>query len=274
MKSLGNKRQVTLEGNTELLKSKQQTRKTFYCFTAYNYKEVEIELNRQLQQICKKYLYGYEICPTTGKPHLQGFLALKKPMRITELNIVGKPHFEACIADEESNIKYCSKTASSDPTQDGKIVKYGFPIPIKTIENLYEWQKTIETLYFSEPDDRAVNWYWEGAGKVGKSAFVKYMVLKHGCLFCDGGKKADLINLVFNSNMDKCRAIIWDLPRSTKGKISYSTLESIKNGLICNTKYETGVKVFNPPHIFVFANFPPDDENELSKDRWNIVKLQ
>jgi hypothetical protein len=43
--------------------------------------------------------------------------------------------------------------------------------------------------------------------------------------------------------------------------------------MICNTKYETGVKVFNSPHIFVFANFPPDKPDELSNDRWIIKEL-
>ncbi len=73
--------------------------------------------------------------------------------------------------------------------------------------------------------------------------------------------------------MNNCRGIIWDIPRSSKGNVSYATLEAVKNGLICNTKYETGVKVFNPPHVIVFANFPPDDESQLSADRWHIISL-
>ena len=100
------------------------------------------------------------------------------------------------------------------------------------------------------------------------------MYVKHKILFCDGGKKPDLINLAFNNDMNECKCVIWDIPRSAKGSISYSTLEAFKNGLICNTKYETGVKAFNPPHIFVFANFPPDDEAKLSPDRWNITHLE
>ena len=73
--------------------------------------------------------------------------------------------------------------------------------------------------------------------------------------------------------MEKAKCIFWDLPRSTRGSISYSTLESVKNGLVCNTKYETGVKAFNPPHIIVFANFPPEKVEELSADRWKITCL-
>ena len=264
-KDLGKSRQGDGEGNTVTSpSSKQVSRKSFYCFTLFNYETIEVEFNRQLKLISKKYIYGREICPTTNKKHLQGFIALKKPMRITELKLSGNPHLSACLGNEEQNIKYCSK--------DGDIVKY--PTPVNLISALRPFQADIERIYFTEPDDRKIYWFWENTGGVGKSAFVKYMVVKHGCLFCDGGKKSDLINLVFNADMDNCRAIIWDLPRSTKGNISYSTLESIKNGLVCNTKYETGVKYFNAPHIFVFANYPPEEPDKLSSDRWEIREIE
>jgi len=43
--------------------------------------------------------------------------------------------------------------------------------------------------------------------------------------------------------------------------------------MITNTKFETGLKVFNPPHIVVLANFPPREE-KLSADRWKIYKIK
>jgi hypothetical protein len=149
----------------------------------------------------------------------------------------------------------------------------GFPKPIKIIENLYRWQMDIESIYDNEPDDRSVYWFWEAEGNIGKSAFIKYMIVKHKVLFCSGGKHNDIMNLVFNQDMNETKCVIFDIPRSHKGGISYASLESIKNGMICNTKYETGVKVFNSPHIFVFANFPPDKPDELSNDRWIIKEL-
>lgn len=111
------------EGNTEPLP--QPTRKTFYCFTVFDLNEdAEKEFNRQLGMLCLKYLYGKEKCPTTGRTHFQGFMHLKKSMRITELKLIGKPHLEACKGSEEQNIKYCSK--------DGNVVRYGFPKPIQS----------------------------------------------------------------------------------------------------------------------------------------------
>lgn len=112
------------EGNTEPLS--QPTRKTFYCFTVFGLnEESEKELNRQLGSLCNKYLYGKEICPTTGRTHFQGFMHLKKAMRITELKLIGKPHLEACKGTEEQNVKYCSK--------DGNVVKWGYPKPLPSV---------------------------------------------------------------------------------------------------------------------------------------------
>lgn len=128
MADLGYNRQGG-EGNTETSPpfKKQPTRKTFYAFTCFNYDkdELEAQLNRQLVKVSKKYIYGREICPLTQKKHLQGFIHLKKPMRITELKLPGKPHLEACIGSEEQNETYCAK--------DNDVVRYGYPRPIDVI---------------------------------------------------------------------------------------------------------------------------------------------
>jgi len=252
------------EGNTEPLP--QPIRKTFYCFTLFNFNDdIKIELNRQLELICVKYKYGEEICPDTKKAHLQGFFHLKKAMRITEIKLINNPHLEGCKGSEEQNVNYVSK--------DGIVTSFGFPKPIKVIEILRPFQAEIEKLCLTEPDERKIYWFWESVGNTGKSAFIKYMIVKNKALLCQGGKHSDIINLVFNTDMDRSNIILFDIPRAHKGHISYSALECIKNGMVCNTKYETGVKVFNSPHIIIFANFPPDDPELLSNDRWVIKEL-
>jgi len=264
MNHLGKSRQVGEEGNTVTSSpTKQPTRKTFYCFTHHNYEEHIDEIIRQYQLISKKGIIGFEICPTSGKKHLQGFLALKKPMRISEIKITGNPHLEACRGDEEQNIKYCSK--------EGNFIKWGFPKPLKILldSQLYDWQNKLLDTIKTEPDDRSVNWYWSAQGGTGKSSFCKYLVYNMKAIVCGKGNYADIINIVFNSDMDQCNLIIFDLPRNNGNKISYSAIESIKNGMVCNTKYETGSKIFNAPHIVVFANSPPEYEL-LSQDRWSV----
>lgn len=250
-------------------KPNQVPKRKNHFFTWNNYTEEQIGGLLSFFDIhAIKYAFQEEIGPETGTPHLQGMVMFKDEKRSTVWDPHSKGHWEKL---KDTSGKYQLKDESRKP--EGRQWTKGFPKPIKIIQDLYPWQKKIEDIILSEPDDRTVHWYWEATGKVGKSAFVKYCVVKHKVLFCDGGKKADLVNLVFNQNMDETTCVMWDLPRVNKSNISYSTIESVKNGMVCNTKFETGVKIFNSPHIIIFANYPPLDMEGLSLDRWIITEL-
>jgi len=260
-------------GNTlnplPLKKTTQVPQRKNHFFTWNNYNEEDIDgLLNFFDNHATKYKFQEEIAPSTGTPHLQGMVIFPKETRSTVWDPKSKGHYETL---KKTDGIYQCKIETRKP--DGRCWEKGFPRPIKILSALYEWQKNIENIILSEPDDRKIFWFWEHTGNIGKSSFVKYCIVKHKVLFCDGGKKSDLINLVFNQNMDETRCVIWDLPRSSKGNISYSTLEAVKNGMVCNTKYETGVKIFNPPHIIVFANYPPEEPEQLSSDRWVITEL-
>lgn len=261
---------VILEKSPASSKSDVKSQRIHWFFTFFEYSESDLrELCEFCKFKCKESLFQEEKCPTTGRMHLQGSITLKKRARWSEFGLSKKIHWEKT-HHLESSINYCQKTY----TRAGRQFKNGIEIiPIKTITTLYKWQSEIEDIYLQEIDDRKIFWFWENTGNIGKSAFCKYMILKYNCLFCSGGKYSDIMNLVFNQDMTACRAVIFDIPRAHKGAISYASLESIKNGLVCNTKYETGVKIFNPPHIFIFANFEPDDPEQLSEDRWVITNL-
>lgn len=238
-----------------------------YDFVINNYTSEEVfQVKDTIAKICKKGGFGFEV-GEQGTPHLQGYISLLKKERITGL--AKKSGFERAsfrkVRNEEALLNYIMK--------DGDTWTFGFPKPIKIIEELRPWQLRIKEIYDTEPDDRKVYWFWEDKGSIGKTAFIKYMVVKHKVLFCSGGKHSDIMNLVFNNNMDDCKGVFFNLPRANQGKISYASLESIKDGIVCNTKYETGVKCFNSPHLFVFANYPPDDVELLSPDRWVIEEL-
>lgn len=256
------------EGNSETSlsnKNKQISRKTYYCFTYfYTNSDDILNLENRLKSICKKYYFGKEICPNTKNTHLQGFFTLKKPMRITELKDL-RCHLEPSLGSQDQNENYCSK--------DGIITKYGYPKPIKIIENLYKWQSDICNLILNnEPDGRTINWYWESTGGKGKSSFCKYMFVKHNIITIQGGKCPDIMNIMFNLDCNDLTAIFIDLPRNSGNNYSEKAVECILNGMITNTKFETGVKVFNPPHVVIFANSPPIIE-DMSTDRWNIVEI-
>lgn len=244
-----------------------------WTWTLNNYTDEDIrELVPKFNKLGSKvYLAGKEI-GESGTPHLQGYIEFQTKIR--PRLAVGHPRIHWGDKDgkpakgtREDNINYCSKDGACAFSL-GCISK-----SIKIIDNLYPWQEDILKIFLTEPDDRSVYWFWEDTGNVGKTQFIKYMVIKYNVLFCSGGEYKDIMNLVFNQDMDSCKGVFFNIPRANQGRVSYKSLESIKDGMVCNTKYETGVKIFNSPHVFVFANFPPDDSEKLSHDRWVIKEL-
>lgn len=134
------------------------------------------------------------------------------------------------------------------------------------------WQaQVINEVANTEPDDRTINWVFDPDGKTGKSKVAKYITWKKLGKFMSFESAANLLYQVLAAGAQ--RAYFFDLPR-TKGKGShmediYQALESIKNGLVQSGKYEGGELLMNPPHVWVFSNFPPDRE-KMSKDRFKI----
>lgn len=251
-------------GNTNSPRINQLLR---WCFTFNNYTIEDIyEMETKFKEICKKYVFQEEI-GKEGTKHLQGAIWLKKKMRYSEFKLSKKIHWEQ-MRNEEASIKYCQKSE----TGTGNIYTFGMPKPIKIIDKLYKWQESIVDIYKTEPDGRTVYWRYDKIGGVGKSSFCKYMYVKYGAITIQGGKLADIMNIIFNLNMDNIKMLIIDVPRNNGNNISYSAVECILNGMITNTKFETGTKVFNPPHIVVFSNYEPDIE-KLSEDRWNIEEI-
>lgn len=260
------------EGNAKSSsRSKQISQRMQWHFRFSNYEPLCIDgLDALFKEICTDWIFQEEICPSTQTPHLQGAIRLKKAMRYTEFSPDKRIHWEP--QARMSNPMYCCKTESRKP--DGRLCHGGSYKPPNELRLLnssqfYEWQNDIIKIINLEPDDRKVYWFWSSQGNMGKSAFSKYLVAKCNAVPAISGKYSDIVNLIFKQDMDKCRCIVFDIPRNNGNSVSYSAIESIKNGMIVNTKFETGYKLFNPPHIIVFSNMPPEEE-KLSSDRWII----
>lgn len=237
-----------------------------YDFVLNNYTEEEVcQIKHTIKEICSKGGFGFEV-GESGTPHLQGAIWLHKKERITGLH--KKPGFARAsfrpIRNEEALIKYIQK--------DGNTWLHGFPKPLKLITPSKPWQINILQILQTEADDRTVHWYWSEKGGVGKSQFAKYLVAKENALFFEEGRKADIMHLIHEAPEDRLEKIIIDVPRANGNKISYKSIESIKNGMIYSSKYEGGYRLFNAPHVIIFANAEPKYE-ELSEDRWIVTNI-
>jgi len=92
-----------------------------YQFTWNNYTEADQEKVREFAaNECKYLVFGRELAPTTGTPHLQGFFILKKKQRITQIK---KKGINANLTPNDENVDaacaYCKK--DNDFEEFGKL---------------------------------------------------------------------------------------------------------------------------------------------------------
>lgn len=96
-----------------------------YCFTINNHTNKTL---MQLFDITFKYLLiGFEIAPSTGTPHIQGYIQYwyAKEAELVKKDIK-HAHIEPAVGNFQSNIDYCKKDSvwfdyGSEPTKGGKL---------------------------------------------------------------------------------------------------------------------------------------------------------
>jgi len=282
----------TLRGNTKTLKltdnieeidqletkSKRFVPSTRWCFTAYNDEIDKLWNEIPTDTTIKWYVMGREICPTTGRPHLQGFIESLIKIRPTEKYKTKDCHWEKTKRSNDENYIYCRKLGEKIPNElyrtNMVLVK---PVRKQVLDPLqglalYAWQTDILTIVKEPVDPRKIYWFWESEGCTGKSTIAKHICMNYQALSV-GGKGNDIKYAVAtyleNRDLD---VLIYDVPRNIGNVISYSSIEEIKNGCMFNNKYESGMRIFNSPHIIIFSNFPPELE-KLSSDRWIVQHI-
>lgn len=153
---------------------------------------------------CKYIIYGREICPTTGRKHLQGYVEWAHQRRGSTLKNINKDiHWEKVMGTQAQAIEYCKK--DGDFTEFGEKRKQGERRDIQQLrDDILEQKKTLDEITVEDPmayhqygrtltklEDIALrnkfrkwmttcDWYYGGSG-VGKShiAFKDYSPETH-----------------------------------------------------------------------------------------------
>lgn len=95
-------------GNT----NHSRVRKRNWTFTLNNYTKEEEK--KFTTWTVDKYFYGYEIAPTTGTPHLQGFMIFKNPRTANGIKkMFPRIHLEVMNSTIMANLIYCTKDMSN-----------------------------------------------------------------------------------------------------------------------------------------------------------------
>lgn len=244
-----------------------------WCFTFNNYNEKDIDILLETFKLLKvkKYVFQEET-GKDGTKHLQGVICLEKAMRWSEFNLDKGIHWEKT-KNLKASLDYCQK----EDTRTGNIYKFGFPPECRVINILRPWQFQIVEYIKNEIHDRQIFWIYDKIGNNGKTALSKYLIKNHNCICATSGGVKDIANLLTNlfkdgRDLNEKTTFLFSFSRTTEG-ISYKAIESVKDGLITNIKYEAATMIFNIPHVIVLCNFYPD-KKKLSDDRWNIKKIE
>lgn len=136
-----------------------------------------------------------------------------------------------------------------------------------SVEPNHPWQQNVLEYVSSPPHGRDILWYYDAVGNKGKTYMSKHLVDAYGAFYCNGGKGADLVYAYSGQPV-----IIFDYVRDASEYVNYGVIEQIKNGILFSSKYESGMKRFNTPHIIVMANFLPLS-TKWSRDRYNVFKI-
>jgi len=256
-----------VRGNT-----KPSPRSRKWCFTLNNWTEEEYKtLIETFKAKQWQYIVGKE-SGTQETQHLQGFFESKSAVKFDFLKkLMPRAHLEKAKGSAKHNFDYCSKEGDfvhnmpfvrTEPLRD--------PLDGK---DLYEFQKEIIEIIKGKPDDRTVYWFWDSQGCKGKTSLAKHICMNYNAIYVQG-KAADIKYGIMDMIKTKggVEIVIMGLPRSYEQFVSYDAIESCKDGIFYSNKYESGMCMFNPPHMIVLANFAPDME-KLSADRWVIKCL-
>lgn len=137
------------------------------------------------------------------------------------------------------------------------------PFPTMDVATLRSWQHDLIAELSAKPDQRKIIWFYDLLGDTGKSFLSRLLCCNYGAIEMPN-KTAEVYFLYQGQKI-----IIWDLARTVMDRVPYEPIEKVKNGSVISTKYCPEQKIFDQPHVVVFANYPPNDQ-AWSKDRYDI----
>lgn len=257
------------EGNTSL-----RHRSRCWCFTLNNY--TEKELSQCLSYFYSKnftFIIGKEV-GDEGTPHLQGYLKNKNQISFSTLQkIMPRAHLEKALGNQKANYVYCSK---SGDFVTNIVIKKSVNVLAKPKIEPRNWQVQVIDLIEKTPDSRCINWFYDANGNTGKTTLCDHIISEYeDVMYFTGGKSTDICSQALLQDEDGkgLKVCLFDFTRTCEGKVSYASMEALKNGLINSPKYKGGsLRLDYYPIIIVFANFRPE-QNRLSQDRWRIVDI-
>lgn len=229
-----------------------------------------------------KYIFQAEMTINEeGKenPHYQCYFHRKKKQRPKKLAIDWNDEMKgvniqaASTKGKEALKAYCMKEESRvrGPWADKRLY---LGRDLWKRENFPNWQKDMLKYLEAPPNDRDMYWVYDPIGHNGKTKFIKWLTTHLDGVFLGWAAAENALNLV--SQFPHKMIYAWNLTRTKPKSVSeldlYTAMESVKDGMFMNTKYETKMILMEPPHIIVCSNDLPK-LHLMSLDRWKIFQV-
>ena len=133
------------------------------------------------------------------------------------------------------------------------------------------WQQELNALLLLEPCDRKIIFVVDRKGNSGKTWFAKYFSTLHS-------DSTQVLKFARHADMayalePHIRTLFLNCSRQQCEFMSYDFLESVKDGMVFSTKYESVVKTLGKVHVVVLMNELPD-MTKLSDDRYQIINVK
>lgn len=268
-----------------------------------------------------------EICPDTGRHHIQFLIVVKPAQRLSWMKARIHPsvHWEGKPASWiPAGVAYVSKEDTRMPPPDGFSFELGTLPGTQgqrndlveamaaitegaTVMELFErhpavmfryragmreyaellrtsrlnsspftarpgWQRQLTEVLEGDVHPRAVHWYHEQDGDVGKSYFANHYDPEHSIVISGGGHD-NLYHVLSKAFVEReIRTVFFDYPRDKEGSFPYAVLENLKNRVFTSGKYDGTIVRFAAVHVVVLCNFPPE-RTRMSADRWIVTDI-
>lgn len=242
-----------------------------YSFTLPREEIEKSQLSQHLKGFCKNFTFQCEQSES-GYVHWQCEVSLKTKLRKHEFkNLLGfnKAHIEPTINYFASK-NYCGK---AETKLEGPYNENSVFVITPTLDKKWQDQLRSELINNNGYDNkyyRKIIICVDVEGGAGKTDFATWFMdnfPEHTAYF-PYGKIADMAYAIPKDP----KYIFFDIPRTQQEHINWSAIELLKNGILFSSKYESGFKRFNRPHVIVMLNEYPD-MNALSRDRYDIRTL-
>lgn len=251
-----------------------------WCFTLNNYDAQDVETFKALEDQVSYGCCGYQTAPTTGTPHLQGYLHFKKRMRDTQVRaIFSRARWAVAVGDDQQNEEYCSGRKDGTPNEYDTIGEAGDQDPGPMERN--RWKRSreaavtgnldavddqifichygnlqkIKASYMKHAEELGVlenYWLWGPPG-CGKSMGARTWAKAHG-----GAFYPKIVNKWWDGYQGEEIVIIDDFDPSHGESVGrYLKIWVDHYPFIAETK--GGSMSIRPKHFIVTSNYHPDD---------------